>query len=107
MVLKGRTPTKAEKEWMDSIIDLGCIVCLHIHGVGSPAEVHHINGKTKAGCHFETIGLCYRHHRQGADISEYTSRHPYKYKFVERYGTEDQLLTLTKEYINKNVSSNA
>ena len=38
MVLKGRTPTKAEKEWMDSIIDLGCIVCLHIHGVGSPGR---------------------------------------------------------------------
>ena len=49
MVLKGRTPTKAEKEWMDSIIDLGCIVCLHIHGVGSPQRFTILTGRLKPG----------------------------------------------------------
>lgn len=101
MVLKGRAPNKAEKEWMDSISQLGCVVCLHFFGAGSPAEVHHINGKTKAGCHFQTIPLCFKHHREGIDNDLYTSRHPFKAKFINRYGTEESLLELTKKYLGE------
>ena len=101
MVLKGRTPNKDEKLWMDRIVNLGCIVCLHTFGVGSPAEVHHIDGKTKPGCHFLTIPLCFSHHREGVDTAMFTSRHPYKARFYERYGTELELLDLTKKYLEE------
>ena len=58
--VKGRTPTKEEKEWMDFICQQGCIVCHNEIGVFSPCEPHHIDGKTQAGAHFLTIPLLRR-----------------------------------------------
>ena len=90
--MKGRTPTAEEKRHMSAVADLGCIVCLMNHGVKSPAEIHHIDGKTKPGAHYHVIPLCYLHHRGGEDCDEYTSRHPHKKRFERRYGTELDLL---------------
>ena len=91
-MLKGRSPTSDEKTHMEAIASLGCIVCLIHHGVYSPTELHHIDGRTKPGAHFHIIPLCYRHHREGADCEEYTSRHPHKKRFERRYGTEINLM---------------
>lgn len=49
MVLKGKAPNKEEKAWMDAIATMGCIVCWDQFDTFSPAEVHHIDGKTKPG----------------------------------------------------------
>lgn len=62
--MKGRTPTADEKRWMASIASMGCCVCRIFLHVETPAEVHHIDGKTKQGAHHKTIPLCARHHRQ-------------------------------------------
>lgn len=97
--MKGRTPNKEEKLWMDSISTLGCIVCRVYFDCDSPAEVHHIDGKTKAGAHMNTIPLCYRHHREGVNNDMYVSRHPYKTEFVKRYGTEEELLQKVKDLL--------
>lgn len=97
--MNGRTPTKEESEWMECVIDLGCIVCLNM-GIYTPAEIHHLDGSRKPGAHLKTIGLCYYHHRSGNDCEAYTSRHPYKKRFIERYGTEQYLLAKTQELIN-------
>lgn len=84
---------------MDSISTLGCIVCRVHFDCDSPAEVHHIDGKTKAGAHMNTIPLCYRHHREGVNNDMYVSRHPYKTEFVKRYGTEEELLQKVKDLL--------
>lgn len=84
---------------MDSISTLGCIVCRVHYDCESPAEVHHIDGKTKAGAHMNTIPLCYRHHREGVNNDMYVSRHPYKTEFVKRYGTEEELLQKVKDLL--------
>ncbi len=84
---------------MDSISTLGCIVCRVHYDCESPAEIHHIDGKTKAGAHMNTIPLCYRHHREGVNNDMYVSRHPYKTEFVKRYGTEEELLQKVKDLL--------
>ena len=90
--MKSRTPTRAERYWMDAIVTHGCCVCRNQYSVFTETEIHHIDGKTKAGAHLNTIPLCYRHHREGSDNDVYTSRHPYKKRFEERYGSENELL---------------
>ena len=70
--MKGRNPTKVEQYHMDKVQQLGCIVCRNAH--------------------MKVLPLCYEHHRSGIDCERYTSRHPFKAKFVSRYGTEEELL---------------
>jgi len=99
--LKSHTPTKDEREWMDQITELGCCICLKEYEVFTPAEVHHISGKTKLGSHFHTIPLCYRHHREGSNTELYVSRHPNKASFVRRHGSEEELFLYTQEQIHE------
>ena len=90
--MKSHKPTKKEQEWMDKIQDFGCVICQRTFRTYSPAEIHHIEGKTAPGSHLLTIPLCYAHHRGGEDNLLYTSRHPFKKKFEKRYGSEYDLL---------------
>lgn len=94
MAIKGRTPTAAESRHIAKVAELGCIVCL-LDSINTPCEIHHIDGKTKPDAHFKILGLCYYHHRGGNDCTEYTSRHPHKARFEERYDTEENLLDWT------------
>jgi hypothetical protein len=84
-----KPPTKAESEWMARIADLGCIACRK-DGNSSPASVHHIvQGNRRLG-HLFTLPLCYPHHQ--GDGREVPSIHFTKRTFVQRYGTELELL---------------
>ena len=101
-MMHGKTPTKAEREWMATIARLGCIVC-RTQGRGYvPCAVHHIlgrNGGNRRG-HMATIGLCDPGHHQGAPKSSgEVSRHPNKAAFEARYGTEEFLLELTQRVV--------
>lgn len=100
MSFKSRTPTKREKEWMNKIVEHGCIVCKLHHDVFTPAEVHHLNGKNKPEAHLSTIGLCPNHHRMGLNNNLIVSRHPYKAEFEKRYGTEEKLLEKLREILS-------
>jgi len=80
---------------MDMISQTGCVVCKKFLDCFSPAEVHHIDGKTKPEAHLKTIPLCFRHHREGTNNETYVSRHPFKNEFVNRYGSEESLLEYT------------
>lgn len=99
--MKGRGANAADKQWMDRITQLGCCVCHRQFNVFTPAEVHHIDGKTKEGAHLKSIPLCYKHHRGGEDNASYTSRHPFKKRFEERYGTQYELLEWTQVKVNE------
>ena len=99
--MQSHSATVEEKTWMDQITNLGCIVCLKVWGLATPAEVHHINGKAKKGSQLETIPLCYAHHRGGKDTPSWSSRHPYKSRFEQRYGTELELLDYTRNEISR------
>jgi rubredoxin len=97
--MQGRTPNKKEKQWMDSISNFGCIVCKLFYQCDSPAEIHHIDGKTKPEAHLKTLPLCYKHHREGVNNELYVSRHPFKKEFENRYGNQYHLLERLKELV--------
>ena len=97
MALKGRQPNMAEASHMADVVDLGCIVCRN-KGFNSPAEIHHTQGKTKPNAHFLVLPLCFEHHRMGSD-KEPISRHPYKKRFEEAYGTEEELLSQVEDLL--------
>lgn len=100
--MNGRTPNAEEKRWMGAVADLGCIVCLLYEGEYTPAEVHHIDGSRKPGCHLKTIGLCCRHHRvpDNGKAPRWVSRHGNGRKAFEReYVSEDQLLLETRRRV--------
>jgi hypothetical protein len=95
--MKGRTPTKAEKEWMNRVADLGCIACLNQFSIYSPAAIHHIEGKTKEGAHFLTIGLCGAHHQTGGyGIALHSGR----VEWENRHGTQAELLEQVRGLLN-------
>jgi hypothetical protein len=88
---------------MGRVSSLGCIVCKIHHRCETPAEIHHLNGKTGDGCHFNVIPLCPTHHRGGVDTDFATSRHPYKARFESRYGTDEELLVKVCELLGETV----
>ena len=98
--MKGRNPNSKEKKHMDRVSQLGCIVCYLQGFYGVPAEIHHIEGKTKPDTHLKVLPLCFEHHRMGSDM-EPISRHPYKARFEKAYGTENELLELVNSMVKK------
>lgn len=87
---------KADTERYQKLVELGCIICLKFEGVYSPPEIHHPFGRTKDG-NQKTYPLCYLHHNARVDCDDYTSRHPYKFRFEERYDTDENLLKETNQ----------
>ena len=93
-----KPPNKKEKEHMDKVQQLGCIVCKLERGIYTPAEIHHIVGKTKRS-HMRVLPLCFRHHREGSYNELFVSRHPFKREFEKRYGTEEELLEKVEQLL--------
>ena len=91
-----KKPNKLERERLATIGNMPCYACF-IDGRETNAEVHHIRSHTGISCrpsHFATIPLCGFHHRYGK-----VSVHLGKKAFVERYGTEQEIL----EKVNREI----
>lgn len=99
MPLKGRAPNGPEKAWMNAIVQVGCIVCRLYKNCETPAEVHHLCGKTEKGCHFKTIPLCVWHHRHPDNHKppRWLAYHGNKKSFIERYGDGEFLIGATEQ----------
>lgn len=94
--------TKAEKQHLQRLADLGCIACYLSGTPGTPCEVHHIRagvGMGQRSSHFRAIGLCPAHHR-GTHHPAVPSIHLAKLAFIERFGTEEKLLQLVQQLID-------
>lgn len=85
-----KSPTKQEREWMDRVQAYGCCACRKDGHYFEPAEIHHIVSGNKRMGHMFSLPLCSRHHRHGTQ--DEPSIHPWKARFVKRYGSELQLL---------------
>jgi hypothetical protein len=83
---------------MGAITQVGCIVCRLYHYCETPAEVHHLEGKTTAGCHFKTIPLCVRHHRHSDNQTppRWLAYHGDKKAFIQKYGDGEFLISATE-----------
>lgn len=94
-----KAPTKAEREHMGKVADLGCVLCLMLGYGQTPAEVHHVRtgtGLTRAS-HYDTIPLCYPgHHRDGNQSLHKMGRKAFE---IEHGVTELALLAETKRLL--------
>ena len=91
-----KVATKAEKEHMSKVAQMGCYAC-EVNGIENYAEVHHIRKHTGMGLrppHSDTIPLCAAHHRTSKD-----SIHLGKKLFIKKYGTEQEILKIVKRRI--------
>jgi len=60
--------TIAERKHMNAVAELGCVVCLRIHGPHDPGpvELHHprrLAGGWGRSSHMDVLPLCVEHHR--------------------------------------------
>lgn len=93
-------PTKAEKKYHDQLANIiGCIAC-YLDGVANHyGSIHHVEGRTKKGCHMKVLFLCGPHHQTGG--IEAPSIHPWKARFERKYGTQASLILKCREIINE------
>lgn len=92
-----RTKTKKEKQHMDKVARLGCIICRKEGNPLVAAELHHIREMTGMGrraSHLEVIPLCPRHHRIGKESFHYSSRN-----FSKKWGSQRDLLNETLQLL--------
>lgn len=91
--------TKAEKEHMSRVADLGCI----IHNCGGPATIHHCG--TGAGGrrdHMKVLPLCHYHHQGDEGIDAKHNGSPQsKRAWQRKYGTEEELLAEVDRLLGK------
>lgn len=93
--LKGRAPTAAEQRFMDQAGAQPCMACEIDGWRNHVVSLHHIDGRTKPGAHFQLLPLCPPHHQQDdSDPLQRPSVHGRKATFTARYGTERELLAI-------------
>lgn len=95
--------TKAEKEYLSRVADVGCIACAIQGTPGTFAEIHHLRagqGMSQRSDYHSAVGLCPAHHR-GTDHPRTPSIHLAKRAFISRFGTEEQLLEEVRKRIGE------
>jgi hypothetical protein len=91
---------KAEREHLNKVAELGCIVCYNNGYPDSEAEIHHINarGMGMRSDNYSVIPLCPYHHRNGG-YGE--AVHAGLVAFEKNYGTEAELLKQVRERVGQ------
>jgi hypothetical protein len=106
--MNGCKPNKANQERFAAMVAIGCIICTKYEGVYTPPQIHHIEGSKDQEAHTKTIALCYHHHMcdqlKRPNPKAYTSRHPNKAAFEQRYGSEYELLKYQNSLLGEDMS---
>lgn len=93
MKMRQRAVTPAEKALWSRLAALGCIACMKDGRFNPNVSIHHVDGRTKPGCHQLVIPLCGGHHQDGAgEDKTLIAVHPWKARFEARYGTQAELV---------------
>ena len=88
--MNGTTPTKADKALWQALAAYGCIACRKDGTINRHVSIHHIDGRTKPGAHRKVLPLCAEHHQTGG--MDAPAIHPWKARFEQRYGRQEDLL---------------
>lgn len=92
------TPTKAEKAYWNKLSEvIGCIACFLDGRPNHYGSIHHVDGRTKPGCHMKVLFLCAQHHQTGG--KEAPSVHPWVRRFEQKYGTQESLILKCQEIL--------
>jgi hypothetical protein len=99
--MKGTSPNKEEKALWDRLCSIvGCIACWLDGRFNDYVSIHHIDGRTKPGCHKKVLPLCAGHHQQGTgNNKELIAVHPYEGRFEAKYGNQYDLLAMCMQMI--------
>lgn len=92
-----RAVTVEEKRLWDRMAsEIGCIACrVAGRSTSDYVSIHHIDGRTKKGCHRMVLPLCAGCHQQGTGTDKsLVAVHPNKARFEQLYGTQLELLAL-------------
>jgi len=84
------TKTKAERQYMGRVADLGCAVCRRMGYPGTPAELHHKRagqGLSNRASHSKVIPLCPEHHRGATGVHGLGTR-----GFAKHWGYDEDAL---------------
>lgn len=101
MKTRQRAPTKPEKLlWSRMAENVGCVAC-HLDGrCNLVVSIHHIDGRTKPGCHKKVLPLCAGHHQDATgEDKTLVAVHPDKAEFERRYGPQLELLALVHQLL--------
>lgn len=84
-----KSKTKAEREYMNRVFSLGCLIC------GKPPHLHHPTGAGMAlkASNYDVIPLCPYHHQHG-NYGE--AVHNGTQEFERRYGTQEEMIARVK-----------
>ena len=92
--------TKAEKQYMGKVAEIGCILCKHLNLGETPAELHHPRTGTGAGrraSNMDVLPLCFLHHRGNMGLHGMGRK-----AFEKYYGiTEMELLDEVKKQVSQ------
>ena len=96
-------PTKAEKHYWDQLASIvGCLPCAMDGHPNRYVSIHHCEGRTKPGCHRRVIALCSSHHQDGTGPDkDAIAVHPWKKRFEEVYGTQEELMAASEELVSR------
>ncbi|MFC3107372.1 Ref family recombination enhancement nuclease [Undibacterium arcticum] len=91
---KQRGVTVNEQMYWDRLAsEIGCVAC-RIAGrqTSNYVSIHHIDGRTKPGCHSLVLPLCAGCHQQGTGNDKtLVAIHPNKSRFEKLYGSQLEL----------------
>jgi hypothetical protein len=97
--MNGLMATKNEKNALNKIAELGCILCSEVLGIegGSPAELHHVRRFGSVRSASPVLPLCPEHHRGNSGV------HGLGHKgFANKWGvTEEELLERVNQKLGK------
>jgi hypothetical protein len=98
---KQRAVTSEEKMLWDRMANrIGCIACALDGNRNMHVSIHHMDGRTKPGCHTKVLPLCAGHHQDGTgNDKSMIAVHPYKARFEARYGSQNELLDMVMELL--------
>lgn len=83
--------------------EIGCVACMKDGNFNDYVSIHHVDGRTKPGCHALVLPLCSGHHQAGAGVDKsMLAVHPWKARFEARYGTQEELMSLCAELLGEN-----
>lgn len=73
--------------------EIGCIACVKDGRRNTHVSIHHVDGRTKPGCHLLVLPLCAPHHQQDdTDPAGRISVHGNKARFEKLYGNQLELV---------------
>jgi len=93
--------TKSEKNTLNKIAELGCILCSEFFGIeGTPAELHHVRRYGNVRSASPVLPLCPEHHRGNSGIHGLGAK-----SFIKKYSISfETLLERVDQKLGKGTS---